>query len=412
MKRANGAGSVVKLKMRDASGKQVETTNYYIFYRVNGRQVRESSESESKMVAEALLRKRQSEALAGIRPAQDVKHLTFDDISKAYLDQCHTDGVVFFQKTDGSEYLRGVPNLAVFFRGMKITSITTDTLRSYIAARRDKKAADPTIRRELITLRAMFNQARKENKLRVSDVPHFPMPPDSKPRKGFVNPDVFAKLLAALPKHLRPLVLFLYRTGCRVGAAQRIKWEMVNEDCSEVELPGEITKSGEPLTLPLVGEGLDEVSQCLRMMFRNDGPVFDARNLRKEWDAACTQLGLGVREAKMRDQKDKKTGKVARVKYWTYGGLTLHDLRRSAVRNLRRAGVSEDVSMAISGHKTRSIFARYNITDTADIREALIKVGQYAKQHTEAGQSVSKLATDTNLIQTKIYRVGKKKLSA
>ena len=99
----------------------------------------------------------------------------------------------------------------------------------------------------------------------------------------------------------------------------------------------------------------------LRKMFLKEGPVFDATNLRKEWAEACDKLGLG-----RRDQ-------------WRYLGLQIHDLRRSAVRNLVRAGVREDVAMSISGHKTREVFSRYNITDTADIREALIKVGEYAQ---------------------------------
>src|SRR5207253_6140932 len=55
-------------------------------------------------------------------------------------------------------------------------------------------------RRELVTLRSMMNQARKERKLRLADIPHFPMPQDSKPRTGFVNPDVFNQLRAAMPK--------------------------------------------------------------------------------------------------------------------------------------------------------------------------------------------------------------------
>ena len=118
---------------------------------------------------------------------------------------------------------------------------------------------------------------------------------------------------------------------------------MVSGDCKEIKLPGEITKNGEPLTLPLVGKGLDEVSAMLKKQFRKDGSVFDSTNLRRAWSEACHETGLGVRDG------------------WRYHGLTIHDLRRSAIRNLVRAGVREDVAMSISGHKTRAVFSRYNI---------------------------------------------------
>jgi hypothetical protein len=92
------------------------------------------------------------------------------------------------------------------------------------------------------------------------------------------------------------------------------------------------------------------------------GTVFDARNLRKSFQAACVKVGFGV-----------ETG----PKVWQDKGLLLHDFRRSGVRNLIRSGVPRRIAMKISGHLTESTFERYNIVDSTDLHEAMAKVEKY-----------------------------------
>jgi len=351
-KRDRGQGSII-----NRSG----TKNLYIrYYAADGRQIQEAVGSHVKEVAENLLQQRLGERGLGIKPAQDVKTLKYEDLRDSYVEE-HSNSRFASAKSS-------IDHLDNFFAEMSVLDIDTDTIRAFIKKMREQGLADPTIRRILVNLRTMFNQAKREGKIRHTDVPYFPMPADSKPRKGFLAPDQFNQLLKHIPAHLQPVVKFSYITGCRIGAAKKITWAMVARDCSEIELPGEITKTGEPLTLPLVGP-LAEVAMTLKKMFRDESkPVFDVRDLRYSWYKACAASGFGVYDSKTR----------------VFRGLKLHDFRRSAARNLIRAGVDRGTAMSITGHKTENIFERYNITDATDRKDALIKVGQYNSRQAKA----------------------------
>ena len=178
-------------------------------------------------------------------------------------------------------------------------------------------------------------------------------------RQGFLDAANFDKLLAALLERLRPFVLLLYTTGVRTGEARKIQWSQVDFDEGVIRLSQTQTKNANARVLPLD----DELAEMLKAERKKSGSVFPFTSFRKAWCNACVKVGLGTLD---------RTGvnKKLNGDYGKYGGLIPHDLRRSAVRDLIRAGVSQTVAMRISGHKTDAIFRRYNITEDKDLLAA------------------------------------------
>jgi integrase len=217
-----------------------------------------------------------------------------------------------------------------------------------------------TTNKRLTILRAMMNFMAKRGVIGRNDVPAFPIAlgVDNK-RRGFLDESDLHKILGVLPKHLHPLVKFLYATGMRSGQAAKLTWEMVDKEITELHVPGELVKNREDFTLPLVnkaGEPLFEFVSDMRKLARLRGEkIFDSRDFLKQWRIACDKLGYGIFNRETR----------------AYRGLRPHDFRRTAARNLTKGGVATPVAMAISGHKTDSMFRRYAIMDKGAVQDAL-----------------------------------------
>jgi integrase len=148
-------------------------------------------------------------------------------------------------------------------------------------------------------------------------------------------------------------------TGWRKGEITSLGWGDVDRSNRTIRLRAEASKTGKGRLLGLEGELWDLIERrwAARIVGNLIVPWIFHRNgsrigsFHKAWVSACNKVGL--------------TGKL------------FHDLRRTAIRNMVRAGVHERVAMEISGHKTRAVFDRYNIASEEDLREAVVKTAAY-----------------------------------
>jgi integrase len=149
-----------------------------------------------------------------------------------------------------------------------------------------------------------------------------------------------------------PLII-AYWSGMRAGEILMLRWEQIDLERSLLRLEPGTTKNNQGREIPLV----KDVTEALWLWKRQTLQRFPycpwvchhqgkrlLRVPKRTWKAACERVGLK--------------------------GKLFHDLRRTAIRNMVRAGITERVAMAISGHKTRSVFDRYDIVSESDLTEA------------------------------------------
>ena len=287
-----------------------------------------------------------------------------------------------------TKYLTGQSHLDKFFdSNPRAVDLTTSTVEKFKQVRIQQGASNANINLSLRLLRRMFNVAIEEGRLSPGHAPRVKMLKDPAPRKGFLEPKDFSRLHDALPDDLRPVAMLGFDTGMRRGEVSNLRWESLDlTDNGEIHLSAEETKTSVARTIPL-GRML-EVLRIMRAKRPHDRYVFGGSqplgNFRKRWNSACIKAGLGEYLcAKCSGPMAKGKCTLCSSTKRKYTGLTFHDLRRSAVRNLVRGGVSETVAMKISGHKTRAVFDRYDITSARDLHDAVRRRDEYVKRSIE-----------------------------
>lgn len=231
-------------------------------------------------------------------------------------------------------------------------------VKQYILQRQAAGASNATINRELSIVRRGFKLGYEAEPKLVYLVPVIHQLPEDNARQGFLEPDQYEKLLEQLPTNLKALFVAGYHTGARKNELRRIEWGWVDLHAGLIRLPGSVTKNKKPRTLPIYGD----MRRWLERQ-RETCPadcVWAFHGMKKHpvdahlngWPEACERAGVP--------------------------GLLFHDLRRSAVRNMKKAGLQDLEAMRISGHLTRNIFDRYNIIDEDDLADAGKRLEEYA----------------------------------
>ncbi len=377
-KRPRGTGSVYRPKWRDPkTGNLIESSIYWIKYFRNGKPYRESSRSNKITKAENLLKKRQGEISEGKLPGIYFDKVTFEDLAKDFLTDYRINKKDTLTKAERSvEYLKG------FFGGTKAVDVTTARVKTYIEKRMEAGMSNASINRELAALKGMFHLAAQCTPPKVNLIPYIPMLKESNIRKGFFERHEHLAIYEALSQYLKAVSSLAYHSGWREEEILSRTIDNVDMNEGAIRLgPGE-TKNEEGRTYYMNDEVKADIEAALKdrdkacpYLFQRDGEQI--KSFYKAWKSACIEAGLWE---PLKDDNGNvitvkcRKGEEEIIKVPT---KIFHDYQRSAVRDMVRSGITERVAMKISGHKTRSVFDRYDIVSDQDLREAALKKQAY-----------------------------------
>lgn len=331
-------------------------------YYEDGRPVRRSCGTEVKRAAKTMLDEWGGKVARGELTHPAAARLRFEDLKAALTLDYTTNKRRSLDKLEDR-----LPHLARSFAHRRLVTITTSDIQEHIAKRQAQGAANATINRELAALKRGFNLLLQAE--RLTRRPYIPMLAEENARTGFIGPLEALALREALAGDLQPLFDFLYETGWRKQEALGLPWTQVDLTAGIVRLTPAQSKNKKGREIHLTA-GLLETLRGLWLealeRTRKQEPDCTLRRAAELSPCVFTRNGKPILDFRRGWEKACKTAKLP--------GLLVHDLRRSAIRRMIRAGVSQATAMEITGHKTASVFQRYNITSATDRAEAARKL--------------------------------------
>jgi integrase len=332
---------------RPKNGRGEYSAVWWYKFGFRGKTYQGSTQTTNKKDALEILRKKIGEVKSGTVVGQPHK-VTLKQLKELVEKQYDIEGLR--TKDRVIQYWK---HLEKFFgletRAMDVTATRLD---DYAVARLGEGAKPQTKNNELSALRRGYTLAIEKGLL--ATMPTFNVPKILNARSGFFTEGELAALLLELPSDIRDLVQFLAGTGWRREEGRLLQWSMVEMEGGVIRLEESRSKSGEPRTFPFALapalKALFERRWAMRdglFVFQQSGKPLGIGAIRSAWKRATKRAGLS--------------------------GRLVHDLRRTAARDFRRAGVSEGEIMKLCGWTTRSVFDRYNVIDESDLANAVSK---------------------------------------
>lgn len=348
MARTRGSGSIYKQK---------NSAVWWVKYYRNGSAYRESTKTTDLSEARDFLKQRLGEIATGRFYGLEVERILVSELADDFLREYRING----RKSIDDAEARWKLHIEPFFGHLRASQVTSDLVARYIDQRQKEKAANATINRELAALKRMYRLGLNATPPKVVRVPAIVKLQENNARQGFLEDAAYVKLVNSTSELWFRSIVEVARTyGWRIGELLNLRVKQVDLLSKSIRLEPGTTKNREGREVTMTEIVYQLLGRCVsgktaeQFVFTRENGI-PVRDFRSTWAKACKAAGVP--------------------------NLLFHDLRRTAARSLRKAGVAEGIIMKIGGWKTRSVFERYAIVSQSDIADAIQKLENQNNGH-------------------------------
>jgi integrase len=347
------AGGALAIRYQDAQGRTIQESV--------AKALGKAPSAVTEADAERLLQRRLGELQLGSYLAPKLQKFTMADLFAAKRgDLEHRASLGKVKSLPAIRY--DLERLERAFGPIRASAMTTAIVQQWQARELQAGAAPGTLAKLTDYLRATFKFALRTEQ--VTRAPYIPSIPVDNARQGFMTPEETARLLEHAPDPVGDIIECARLIGWRREEIFGLMWATVHRDAQELRIP--TSKNGRPRVIPLVGAigALIEKRWHLRALgcpyvFHRHGRRMRQTNWYRLFHAARAAAGLP--------------------------DARLHDYRRVAYRELRRAGVDQTIVMSITGHRTVSMATRYAIEDLELKADGLLARDALLAAHAKSG---------------------------